>query len=385
MSILSEINKIFIDVRRKAEKQIIHDMVGMTDYKIVNNVYTGGNKILIVISEMVKNSGGHTSILRIGTQLAKYGYDVTYLSLGNQSVKKMDKIAKENLNDYQGKFVRSECNQIFDVVMATSSNTVPYVLKMHGYKLYFVQDYEPIFFPWGDRFFTAKYTYEMGMHMISLGAWNKKMIEQQSKSKNLKIDVLSFPYEPKEYIYKKRNYMAYKQKKKLKIAVYLKNAGRRLPSIVPEMLSFLKREFEKDEINLEISYFGENKRVKYSGGINLGKLSKDALMHLYQESDFGMCFSLSNISLVPYEMIATGLPIIELEDGSFKDFFGDKAAILTDISYKNLYFKMKEYINYPHKIEQMMKNAMHNLETVSWDKTGYELVQILENVKKNES
>jgi glycosyltransferase involved in cell wall biosynthesis len=49
-------------------------------------------------------------------------------------------------------------------------------------------------------------------------------------------------------------------------------------------------------------------------------LSKKQLLSLYRKADFGMVASMSNVSLVPYEMLATGLPLIEFEDGTFPYF-----------------------------------------------------------------
>ena len=45
--------------------------------------------------------------------------------------------------------------------------------------MYFVQDYEPYFYMFGEAFIIAQKTYELGFHMISLGAWNKHMVEKE--------------------------------------------------------------------------------------------------------------------------------------------------------------------------------------------------------------
>ena len=45
------------------------------------------------------------------------------------------------------------------------------------------------------------------------------------------------------------------------------------------------------------------------------KVIKKQLHELYCECDFGMVASLTNISLVPYEMIAAGLSLLNLKMG----------------------------------------------------------------------
>lgn len=39
-------------------------------------------------------------------------------------------------------------------------------------------------------------------------------------------------------------------------------------------------------------------------------------------------FSYTNISLVPYEMMATGLPLVELKEGTFTEFMPERSAVL---------------------------------------------------------
>ena len=53
------------------------------------------------------------------------------------------------------------------LVIATSWDTVSFVKKLSGYKMYFVQDYEPYFYPFGELSLLAKKTYEQGLHMVS--------------------------------------------------------------------------------------------------------------------------------------------------------------------------------------------------------------------------
>ena len=51
------------------------------------------------------------------------------------------------------------------------------VKKLPGYKMYFVQDYEPYFYPYGEKYILAKKSYELGLHMVTLGPWINKKIK----------------------------------------------------------------------------------------------------------------------------------------------------------------------------------------------------------------
>jgi hypothetical protein len=215
--------------------------------------------------------------------------------------------------------------------------------------------------------------------MVSLGAWNKEMVLKNCMVQ-AQIDTIDFPYEPKEYPPCKRDYTSYAKKKEFTLAVNLKFYGKRLPCIIQYLLKNVKEEFKKDGIQLNIKYFGEDNSFHTEAGENIGMLSKKQLLSLYRHADFGMVASMSNISLVPYEMLATGLPLIEFEDGTFPYFFPDNSAILTSLDPMDLYHKIKEVLKESGKLESMHTTAESYLKSLSWDKTGKQFSDILQSL-----
>ena len=241
----------------KLDKLRVNGILKNYDMETITNVPPAKKKrITFVITRLVRFHGGQTSILRLGTQLAELGYDVVYAVYKEQSREEMKLCAKSNLKEYKGRVCTREqfLKLHSDIWVASSWDTVSYVKKKEGYKMYFVQDYEPYFYPFGERFLLAKKTYEQGLHMVSLGAWNKEMIEKECHPVS-KVDVIDFPYERSEYPYYPREYEAYKGKKEFTIAVYLKFYGKRLPTILPYMLSEVKERFQAEGITLQESRF----------------------------------------------------------------------------------------------------------------------------------
>ena len=137
-------------------------------------------------------------------------------------------------------------------------------------------------------------------------------------------------------------------------------------------------------MKLNINYFGESTDFKCDAGENLGKMGKKELLELYSSSDFGMVGSLTNISLVPYEMLATGLPIIEFKEGTFNYFFPDNSAIVTSFDYNELYSKVKAAIEDPNILKEINKTAKDYLSTLSWSETGNEFNDILKKITNKE-
>lgn len=375
---------IYHNLQAKAEKRLVNFRLDNYDpAPICNTKPDKVNKITFVIERMAKYSGGQTSILRLGTELSKLGYEVGYVVYKPQTKAEMEECAKCNLSNYQGEmYPNTYLNNLqSDIVIASSWDTVAFAKKMQGYKMYFLQDYEPYFFSFGELFLMAKKTYEQGLHMVSLGKWNKEMVEKNCNIIS-KIDTIDFPYESKEYPLCKRDYNSYAKKKDFVLAVYLKYYGKRLPNITQYLLKQVKQELKKDGINLHIKYFGEDKSFRTEAGENLGMLSKKQLFALYKEADFGMVASMSNVSLIPYEMLATGLPLIEFEDGTFPYFFPDNSAILTSLNYMDLYHKIKEVIKEPSKLQSMHEIAQGYLDTLSWQKSGKQFSDIVQELLK---
>jgi O-antigen biosynthesis protein len=391
--VLFMINKYKSIAKIKA-KGIYHSLMAVVEKRQVNERFKNFNpsvihndkpakiqKITFVIERMAKYNGGQTSILRLGTELSKLGYQVGYIVYKPQTKSDMEECARCNLKDFQGRLYTNKYLDKLDsdIVIASSWDTVSFAKKMKGYKMYFLQDYEPYFYSFGELFLMAKKTYEQGLHMVSLGPWNKEMVEKNCKVIS-PVDYIEFPYERREYPSCPRNYAAYSKKKNFTLAVYLKYYGKRLPCITQYLLKHVKEEFKKDGITLNIKYFGEDKSFHPDAGENLGMLSKKELLALYKKADFGMVASMSNISLVPYEMLATGLPLIEFEDGTFPYFFPENSAILTSLSYKDLYNKLKQAIQNPETLEEMHNTAENYLQSLSWEKSAKQFSQILNNL-----
>ena len=103
-------------------KRYINSLLEEVDFTpIVNTVPKNIKSITFVIPGMPAFSGGHTSILRLGTELSKRGYDVGYVSFAPQNIDDMKKNAEINLANYKGSILGDDITKVkSDVVIATS-------------------------------------------------------------------------------------------------------------------------------------------------------------------------------------------------------------------------------------------------------------------------
>ncbi len=370
----------------KCERELFLGIMGQEGFgeKICNTPPSDVKRIGFIVNGIARYAGGSTTILRIGTHLNKKGYEVSYLNYSPQSLSEAETNSSFNLPGYQGTFKDwSSCgHDEFDVLIATAWDSFYRLGRFLGYKMYFVQDYEPYLANGYEESLMAKATYEFGAHIVSLGTWNIKEIERQCKTDSI-MDSVTFPYDPAEYkVEKLRDYRSYKNKKTIKIAAFIKEEGKRIPRIVQINLLKVKEILAERGINLDVIFFGIRKSYKPMLGRNLGKLTRQEIIKLYLEADFGMCASMTNISLVPFEMIAMGLPLIEYQQGSFSEFLPGNTAILTDYRGENLANTILDHLENPEKIERIAKAAYESIKDLSWERTGDEFVRILERIKE---
>lgn len=338
--------------------------------------------ITFVTTGILKFDGGQTSMLHLGTELEKLGYKVFYLSYKEQSEESMRRNAEFNYNKYLGECISVDKLDVHksDVWIATLWESVYIIRNKPGYKMYFVQDYEPYFYPYGDQSFLAKKTYEIGLHMVSLGKWCMEKIKKYCNFKG-RLDYVTFPCDIKDYSFKKRDFEKYKYFNHIKIAVYTKwISPRRAPITIQLLCRNLIRKFKNYKKNLQIFYYGSDKKFNFINGINLGKLNKKELNQLYQKVDFGIVPSMTNISLVPFEMISTGLPVIDFEEGSGSAFLDDNCVIRTNLDSESTFRKIIFYINNPQMLENLIYTAKIGLKNLTWKNTASEFNNIIQKV-----
>ncbi len=311
-------------------------------------------------------SGGITGIFRLGTYLSNFGHTVTYIDCSNSPVEESKNNARINFESYKGNIVTlNSVGDTFDIGICTLWDTA-YILKQYdqtfGYKMYFIQDFEPSFYPLGDLYFLCKRTYEFGFHMISLGAWNAQKIRDTFS--NVTVDAIEFPIETKVYEVANRKIEI---DKKLDIAIFIKLEPKRAPDLIPQCLILLNEQMQQRGIELNCWIFGTDIPLGIPFVKSLGMLKHNSLQQLYKKCQIGVVASYTNISYVTFEMMASGLPVIEFTDGSAPTFFKNDELIFVDTSPQDFCAKINHYINHPDLLNSIVKNGQQAIQNRTWE------------------
>jgi glycosyltransferase involved in cell wall biosynthesis len=200
-----------------------------------------------------------------------------------------------------------------DVAMATGWQTVAQVLRLPGAsaRAYLVQDHEPEFYPTSAERDWAAWTYRQGLHCIAASPWLADLMRTcygaTATSFDLGIDHAR--YRPAEV-----------QRRADRVLFYARAVTPR--RAVPLGLLALA-ELHRRRPAIEIALFGEARPVAapFPHGA-LGVLEPEALARAYSEATVGLVLSLTNPSLVPQEMLACGLPCVDVTSESMLATYG---------------------------------------------------------------
>jgi O-antigen biosynthesis protein len=200
-----------------------------------------------------------------------------------------------------------------DVAMATGWQTVAQVLRLPGAsaRAYLVQDHEPEFYPTSAERDWAGWTYRQGLHCIAASPWLADLVHTRygagATSFDLGIDHAR--YRP-----------AAVERRTDRVLFYARAVTPR--RAVPLGLLALE-ELHRRRPGVEIALFGEARPIAAPFPYRpLGVLEAGDLARAYSEATVGLVLSLTNPSLIPQEMLACGLPCVDVASESMLATYG---------------------------------------------------------------
>ena len=194
-----------------------------------------------------------------------------------------------------------------DALVATHWTTA-YIASQHRaqakHVFYFVQDYEPAFYPMGDEYLRAENTYRLGFKCITAGPWCTKILRDRFRAD---ADFFQMPIDRSIYI------PGEAQPGPNRILFFARpDMPRRCFPLGIEALRLVAERYPEVEICLFGSTSVSPSWVPFKH-TDVGILAPSDLAEIYRQSTVGIAFSTTNPSMVPFEMMACGLPVVDLD------------------------------------------------------------------------
>ncbi|HEY6761437.1 MAG TPA: glycosyltransferase family 4 protein, partial [Baekduia sp.] len=289
---------------------------------------SGSLRVAVVIPQFRRGSGGHKTIADLVRGLEARGHAIELLLVDEEArhADQVDDIAlRELFVDFFGAVsadVRRLDARAFagaDVVVATGWQTVPAVLRLPraSARAYLVQDHEPEFYPASIEREWAAWTYRQGLHAICASPWLASVVSELygSSASAFDLGVDHDTYRSVDGLARRAD----------RILFYARPTTPR--RAVPLGLLALE-ELARRRPDVDVALFGEARATDAPfAHRDLGVLPPAQLAREYAEATCGVVLSLTNPSLVPTEMLACGLPVVDLAVPSMLATFGPDGPI----------------------------------------------------------
>jgi glycosyltransferase involved in cell wall biosynthesis len=341
-------------------------------------------KLLWLIPDFGIGSGGHTTIFRMIFWLESFGYTSKIFICGGThhgSAQNAKKLICEHFFKLKASVevltTPSILNRTGDIIISTSYDTCYYSrgIDSDSERFYFVQDYEPEFSAFGSYYLLARDTYAFKFNCITAGEWlSKKVTSVGGKVLgHFDLAVDKHIFFPNKIISKSQNNLP-------QIAVYSRSATpRRMTELAIMGLNILSRE----GIKFEVNFFGEGKipiNATFPHSIS-GVVQPEVLANLYRTSDIGCVFSGTNYSLVPLEMMACGLPIIEFDGENTRETFPNGSVRFTKPNPSEIAKTVKGLLANGKEREIQKINALEYIKDLNWEKSARKLESLIKRAE----
>jgi glycosyltransferase involved in cell wall biosynthesis len=200
-----------------------------------------------------------------------------------------------------------------DVVLATGWQTVYPAMMLDNCRsrVYFVNDHEPEFYPTSTEAHFATASYRMGMHCVAASPWLRDLLidRYEVSATDFQLGVDHDVYQPRPVTRRRDTVVFYSRS----------STPRR--GVAMGLLAI--EELLRRRPDLRVVLYGTKTPIEANFPYeHAGVVTPEQLSWLYSEATVGLCLSMTNFSLIPKEMLACGLPCVELEGVSAESIFG---------------------------------------------------------------
>lgn len=345
-------------------------------------VEEGPVTIAWIMSPPSSGSGGHQNLFRFidvaeraGHRCIIYFYVNSSMVVNSINMKEMlresgaypDLKAEMRMYDAE-KGVGPEVQAIF----ATSWETAypSFLDESPAKRFYFVQDFEPSFYPQGSHALLAENTYRFGFHGITAGGWLSHKLRTEYG-----METNHFDFAVNSDIYTVSNFGARREvffyarpstpRRGFELGILaLKELARERPDVIITLAG--------EDLTADLVPF-EHKSLRI--------MTLPELNVVYNRCVAGLVISASNMSLLPLELLGSGaVPVVNdapnnrmVTDNPFIEYVADTPAAIAR--------KLIELVDREHS-PQRLRDMAASLESQTWEHSGRQFLDAFEGAMR---
>lgn len=323
-----------------------------------------------------KGSGGHINIFRFIKFAEEAGHECRIYLYADGGYAPMSAI-EEQMGESYPETAAVKTMQWLNIgdemadaeaIFATSWETayVVYNSTLKAKRFYFVQDFEPYFFPAGSIHSLAENTYRFGFYGVTAGGWLAKKL---NRDYGMATGYFNFGADKETY--------------------HVTNGGVRKEVFFYARPYTARRGFEMGVVALDLFH---KQHPSYTINLvgwdvsdydipfpykNLKTLEIDELNDLYNRCAAGLVMSFSNMSLLPLEMLASGtIPVVN--DGENNRLVSDNKYIAYSHSDPVSLAKELSRVVSMDDLPRYSREASASVAGDLWQQSGEKFVKIIE-------
>jgi glycosyltransferase involved in cell wall biosynthesis len=373
-------------VVRKTESNLLNKLIGQedilgefefTNFKPLEPRPNDSSKNTInwYIPVIGQGSGGNGNIFRLIRALENLGIENRIIIVG-QNAPKNSKLATDQISKWffpikASVYLYGEAVPKAYLGIATEWKTAYYLRasSLESERAYFIQDFEPWFYPRGSHYSLAEQTYEFGFKAVTAGAWLSKLVSEDYGMKSIHIG-----FAPDWTIYGKREVPKTGATKK--VFFYARPPTPR-------------RDFELGMLALSrITAMRPNIEVIFAGWDlstykipfkhqSLGILKEEQLPEVYAQVDVALVISATNMSLLPVDLMACEVPVVSNRSPSVAWLLNDDNCYLAELTVDSLAESLIEALDNPLETKRRVAQAVKDISKVTWEGEAQKVSEFL--------
>jgi glycosyltransferase involved in cell wall biosynthesis len=325
-------------------------------------------RIAIVIPQFQFGSGGHSVLFQVISRLERRGHVCSIwledpFGFHERPIELVRDAVRADYAGVEAPFFHGFHDWMgADVVMATGWQTAYPVMGLDGCRarVYMVNDHEPEFYPTSIETHLAAATYRLGLPCLAGGGdWMARTLTERYGARVL--DVVPYgideEYRPRPVERRTDTVVLYAREITPRRAVALglmalEHVHRRRPG-------------------LRVVVFGDPTPPEAAFPYeHIGLASPGQLAWLYSEATVGVAFSMTNASLVPQDMLACGLPVVDVAGYGTEAVHGrDGAAELAPFDDVAVAAAIERLLDDPGLRAERRRAGLEHASRHTWDRT----------------